>query len=92
MIFAITSMFSYSYYGAKCFAFLFGAERKNWFNYFYVAKIIFGATASITAIISLIDAVYAMMAIPTMTSAIILAPKVMKASKKYFKELNSVRS
>jgi len=87
LIFAVTSMFSYSYYGSKCFAFLFGAERKHWYNYFYVVTIIFGATASITAVISIIDAVYAMMAIPTMVSAIVLAPKVMKASKEYFEKL-----
>ena len=87
LIFAVTSMFSYSYYGTKCFAFLFGAEHKHWYNYFYVATILFGATASITAVISVIDAVYAMMAIPTMVSAIALAPKVMEASKEYFKRL-----
>ncbi len=86
LIFAVTSMFSYSYYGSKCFSFLFGAERKHWYNYFYVATIIFGATASITVVISLIDTVYAMMAIPTMASAIVLAPKVMEASRQYFRK------
>jgi len=89
IIFAITSMFSYSYYGTKCFAFLFGAERKNLYNYFYVATIVFGAMASITAVISLIDAMYALMAFPTMISALALSPQVMKAAKKYFKRLKS---
>ena len=85
LIFAITSMFSYSYYGMKCFAFLFGAEKKNLYNYFYVATIVFGATASISVVISLIDAMYALMAFPTMISALILSPKVMKEAKRYFK-------
>ncbi len=86
-IFAITSLFSYSYYGTKCLSFIAGAKHKHYYNYFYVASIVFGAVASLTSIISLIDAAYALMSIPTMISAIILAPKVKKAAKKYFSEL-----
>ena len=86
-IFATTSLFSLSYYGEKCFSYMFGAHRKRYYNYFYVMSIIFGAVASLTAIISLIDGMYATMAIPTMISALYLAPKVRKASKDYFGKL-----
>ncbi len=86
-IFAITSLFSYSYYGTKCLSFMVGAKHKHYYNYFYVASIVFGAAASLTSIISLIDAAYALMSIPTMVSAIILAPKVKSAAKKYFAAL-----
>ncbi len=88
-IFAITTLFSYSYYGVKCFGFLFGAKNQNIYNYMYVASIIFGAVASLSAAVSLIDAMYALMAIPTMFSAIWLAPKVKKAAQIYFKKLNT---
>ncbi|MFT2007030.1 alanine/glycine:cation symporter family protein [Pontibacter sp. 13R65] len=84
MIFGFTSLFSYSYYGTKCLGFLLGAKYKKYYNYFYVATIVFGATATMTAIISLIDGMYAMMAIPTMTSALLLSPKVKAAAKDYF--------
>jgi AGCS family alanine or glycine:cation symporter len=84
LFFALSSLFTYSYYGTKCFSFLFGAERAWLFNYFYVATVLFGAVASIQSVISLIDGMYAMMAIPTMTSALILAPKVRAASIAYF--------
>jgi AGCS family alanine or glycine:cation symporter len=87
MIFAFTSLFSYSYYGTKCLGFLFGAKYKHYYNYFYVFSIVLGATASITAVISLIDGMFAMMAIPTMTSALLLSPKVMAAAKDYFKRM-----
>jgi alanine or glycine:cation symporter, AGCS family len=83
-IFAITSLFSLSYYGEKCYAFLFGAHRKKQYILLYISSIIIGSVASLKAIISLIDGMYATMAIPTMISAIILAPKVMKETKKYF--------
>lgn len=83
--FAITSLFSYSYYGYKSTSFLFGADKAHWYNYFYLINIVVGAVASMSAIISLIDAAYALMAIPTMLSGLLLAPTVMRETRKYFK-------
>ena len=45
-----------------------------------------GATSSLAAIISLIDGAFALMAIPTMISTVILAPKVKAVSDAYFKK------
>lgn len=89
LIFSITTMFTYSYYGTKCLGFLIGAERQHLYNYFYVFSIWFGAVASINAVISLVDGAFAMMAIPTMTSAILLSPKVREAMTDYFARLKS---
>ena len=50
----------------------------------YVLSTIFGATVSISIVINLIDGMYAIMAIPTMVSTILLAPKVMKETRRYF--------
>ncbi|WNB17272.1 alanine/glycine:cation symporter family protein [Marivirga arenosa] len=83
-VFAITSLFSYSYYGGKCFAYLFGAKHIRWYQYFYIGMVVWGSVASLGAVIGLIDGMYALMAFPTMISAFILAPKVMKAAKVYF--------
>ncbi|GAB3334845.1 sodium:alanine symporter family protein [Marivirga atlantica] len=84
VVFAITSLFSYSYYGGKCFSFLFGAQYERYYQYFYVLMVVWGAVTSLGAVIGLIDGMYAVMAFPTMISALILAPKVMKAAKVYF--------
>jgi len=89
LIFATTSLFSLSYYGSKCWSFVFGASTTRYYEYFYVMSIIVGAVSSLTAIISLIDSMYAIMAIPTMTSAILLSPKVLKESKAYFGRLKN---
>ena len=89
LFFSLSSLFTYSYYGTKCFGFLFGAERQWMFNYFYIATIIFGAVATIQAVISLIDGMYATMAIPTMVSALLLAPKVRGAMKDYFSRIEA---
>ena len=88
-VFSISSLFSYSYYGTKCTAFLFGVKNQGIYNYFYIASIIIGATTSLSMMINLIDTFFAMMAIPTMTATIILAPKVVKEARRYFKQLKS---
>ncbi len=83
-IFSITTMFTYSYYGTKCLNFLVGAERKHYYNYFYLFTIFIGAITTIDMVINLIDGFFALMAIPTMTASILLAPKVMEATRDYF--------
>ena len=82
--FSGSTMFAYSYYGAKCMGFLIGSERQHIYNYFYVALMVVAAVASLDAAVSLIDGAFALMAIPTMTSTLLLAPKVMQATRRYF--------
>jgi len=86
-VFSMSSLFSYSYYGTKCMSFLFGADKKHYYNYFYVLSILIGATTTLDMMINLIDGVFALMAIPTMIATIILAPKVIKELKAYINRL-----
>ena len=82
--FAITSLFSYSYYGSKALAFLVGVKASKYYDYFYLSTIIIGAVASMTDVINVIDIAYALMAIPTMLSGFMLAPKVLAEAQSYF--------
>ncbi len=91
-VFSISSLFSYSYYGSKCMSFLIGADKKHYYNYFYIVSIILGATTSLSAMINLIDGVFALMAIPTMLSTIILAPKVVKELVAYKQRLKESKA
>ncbi|WP_179339039.1 alanine/glycine:cation symporter family protein [Winogradskyella ludwigii] len=86
-VFSMSSLFSYSYYGTKCMSFLFGADKKHYYNYFYILSILIGATTSLSMMINLIDGIFALMAIPTMLATIILAPKVIKEFKRYTEQL-----
>lgn len=88
-VFSVSSLFSYSYYGTKCMSFLFGADHKHYYNYLYIASIIMGATTSLAMMINLIDGFFALMAIPTMTATLILAPRVTKEIKLYFRRLEN---
>jgi AGCS family alanine or glycine:cation symporter len=87
LFFALTTLFAFPYYGTKCFAFVFSTKYKKLYNYIYLAGIFLSAVTSLNVLISFIDGVYALMAIPTMISALLLAPKVRKEFKKYFQKL-----
>ena len=84
-----TTVLTYSYYGSKCMGFLFGTATQKYYLWAYMALITVGAVASMDAIISLFDGVYAIMAIPTMLSTLILAPKVRAVAKDYFARLDA---
>lgn len=86
-IFSISSLFSYAYYGSKCLSFLIGADKKHYYNYIYILSIILAATTPFSVMLNLIDGVFALMAIPTMISTIILAPRVVNQTKKYFQKI-----
>jgi len=86
IIFAFSTMFSYSYYGVKCTNFLFGAKYAHYYNYFFLIMLVVGAVISLDVVVGIIDSAYALMAIPTMITLIILAPKVKKEMKIYFKK------
>ena len=88
--FSTSTMFAYSYYGAKCMGFLIGAERQHIYNYFYVALMVVAAVVSLDAAIGLIDGAFALMAIPTMISTLLLAPKVMAATRTYFDQYKDI--
>lgn len=87
LIFALSTMFTYSYYGHKCFNYLFGAEKAGYYNIFYLLTIVVGAVTSLGVVMSFVDGMYAIMAFPTMISTLYLAPKVKAATKDYFKRM-----
>ena len=90
-IFSISSLFSYSYYGTKCLSFLIGDDKKHYYNYVYIFSIILAATTPFSMMLNLIDGVFALMAIPTMVSTFILAPKVIKEIKSYTQKLKEAK-
>ena len=87
--FGVSTIFSYSYYGAKCLGFLIGAERQHYYNYAIVVMTVVAAMMSIDAMVNLIDLTFACMAIPTMISALLLSRKVMTAANEYFAKIDA---
>jgi len=86
-VFAFSTLFSYSYYGVTCLGFLTKPKYGKYYNYFYVISIVIAAVVKIDFAINLIDSAFAMMAIPTIISALLLSKKVNVAAKEYFSKL-----
>ena len=91
MMFAISTMVSYSYYGKRCFAYLFGAKRDGLYTWFYLLGIFVGAIFTAGMVINLIDTALALMAIPNLIATLLLAPKVKRAATDYFDRLKESR-
>ncbi|MEX2468171.1 MAG: alanine/glycine:cation symporter family protein [Pseudohongiellaceae bacterium] len=89
LVLSTTTVLTYSYYGSKCMGFLFGSASEKYYLVVYMALITVGAVASLRAVISLFDGVYATMAIPTMISTFLLAGKVREVARDYYRRLDS---
>jgi AGCS family alanine or glycine:cation symporter len=87
--FALSTLFTYSYYGTKCLSFLTNARIGKLFNFYYVATITLAAIASVDLVINLIDLAYALMCIPNMIAVLYLSPRVNIEMNKYFQKLRN---
>ncbi len=85
--FALSTLFTYSYYGVKCLSFLTNPKIGKLYNWYFVIMIVFAAVASLELVKNLIDLSYALMVIPNMIAVLLLAPKVNEEAKKYFQRL-----
>ena len=81
-----STVLTFWYYGSKCAEFLLGKRFEQAYVWFYLCLIIVGAVSSMALVINLIDIMYALMAIPTMISTVLLAPKVTEQAKIYFEK------
>ncbi|MCY4356240.1 MAG: alanine/glycine:cation symporter family protein [Gammaproteobacteria bacterium] len=89
LVLSTTTVLTYSYYGGKCMAFLFGTRTEKYYLWGYMALVVAGAIASLEAVISLFDGAYAIMAIPTMISTFLLAGKVREVALDYFRRFDA---
>ncbi|MCD9562881.1 alanine/glycine:cation symporter family protein [Tenacibaculum maritimum] len=89
LIFAFSTLFTYSFYGYSCLSYLTTIKVGKYYNYIYVGTVIIASIIKLDFVINLIDSAYALMAIPTVISTLILAPKVKKAATIYFQKLKS---
>ena len=81
---SMSTVVTYWYYGSKCMGFLFGAKHQNYFIWIYVVLVVIAAVVSLEIVIGFIDGMFAIMAIPTMISTLLLANKVNIESRRYF--------
>jgi len=83
-MFAVSTMITYSYYSVKCSRYLFGKRRGSWYLYFYLLFIPCASNWTQSMAVNIIDTVFALMVIPTLSATILLAPRVVEAMQEYF--------
>ena len=88
--FALSTIFAYPFYGTQCSSFIFGTRSEKIYRIFSVSSVILAAVVSLDVVIGFIDSIFALMAFPNMLAAILLAPKVNMAAKKYFVNLKNI--
>ena len=89
-LFGFSTMVGMANYNSKCWNYLFrsrlGTIGKWLFLAWFAFTLILGATAPHDEVITLIDTAYGLMAFPTMITTLLLAPRVVRALRKYKRE------
>lgn len=85
VLFAFSTMISWSYYGFQGWAYLFGRSKRMEYAYkiLFCVFVVIGSAASLGAVIDFSDAMIFAMMVPNMIGIVLLAPKVKKELNKY---------
>ena len=91
VLFAFSTMISWSYYGFQGWAYLFGRTKKMEYTYklLFCVFVVIGAAASLGSVIGFSDAMIFAMMVPNMVGLVILAPKVKEELNKYMSAIKS---
>ncbi len=85
VLFAVSTLISWAYYGQKAWTFLLGEGKKRvlTFNLIYCLFIIIGSAMNVQSIIDITDAMMISMCVPNIIVLYILAPEIKKDLKAY---------
>ena len=85
VLFAVSTLISWAYYGQKAWTFLLGEGKKRvlTFNLIYCLFIVIGSAMNVKSIIDITDAMMIAMCVPNIIALYILAPEIKKDLKNY---------
>jgi AGCS family alanine or glycine:cation symporter len=94
VLFAFSTMISWSYYGFQGWAYLFGRTKKMEYTYkiLFCVFVVIGAAASLGSVIGFSDAMIFAMMVPNMIGLVILAPKVKEELNKYLSAMKASKA
>lgn len=94
VLFAFSTMISWSYYGFQGWAYLFGRTKKMEYTYkiIFCVFVVIGAAASLGSVIGFSDAMIFAMMVPNMIGLVILAPKVKEELNKYMAAIKAQKT
>lgn len=89
VLFAFSTVISWSYYGERCWERLFGARSTIVYKVLFVAGVFFGAIFELEAVMAFADIALLAMAFPNILGAILLAPVVKRELHAYWAKYKS---
>jgi AGCS family alanine or glycine:cation symporter len=94
VLFAFSTMISWSYYGFQGWAYLFGRTKKTEYTYkiLFLIFVVIGAAASLGSVIGFSDAMIFAMMVPNMIGLVLLTPKVKEELKRYLQAIKASKS
>ncbi len=94
VLFAISTMLSWSYYGLQSWTYLFGKGRnkERIFKILFLLFIVLGSSITLDAVIKFSDAMILALVFPNMIGLLFLFPKVKEELNKYLSEIKAFES
>lgn len=91
VLFAFSTMISWSYYGLQAWKFLFGKSKPADLTYkvLFLIFVVIGAAATLDAVVKFSDAMLLAMVFPNMIGLIFLSPKVKEELNRYLKAVKA---
>ncbi len=91
VLFAFSTMVSWSYYGERAWAYLFGQSKIASLVYkaIFLIFVVIGASIELGAVVDFSDMMILGMAFPNILGLILLSPEVRKDLKEYFRKIKS---
>lgn len=87
-LFAFTTILGWSYYGERCFEFLFGVKCINGYRTLFVMMVLLGAFLKLEVVWIIADIVNGLMALPNLIALLALSPVVVAETKLYLDHLD----
>ena len=84
VLFAFTTILGWSYYGERCFEFLFGTKYIKLYRIIFVIMVALGGFLKLDLIWVLADIVNGLMALPNLIALLALSPIIISETKDYF--------
>ena len=90
LLFAFSTMISWSYYGSRAAIYLWGEKAVKPYSYLFGIFVFLGAIGKIEVVWHFVDMVITFMTIPNLIALLLLTPVVTKEIKKYFTEFKEL--
>ncbi len=90
LLFAYSTLLSWSYYGQQAFTFIFGKRGVLLYKVLFCLLIFVGAKWSLGPVLNFSDIMLGLMALPNLIAVLLLLPKVRAASKDYFSRMSQM--